>query len=170
MIDWTTFTVRDGLTGLALVVAGLSLYISWGTARRAKAEKAVNAWITLTRPSTEWWLATLNVKNGSHLGIEIAKLSVKLPDYRLGDLSQTKQITALDGTPTSIDMAGVDHCLAMPFKFTVAAGETLQRNFLLYQPSHSRRKSTKVSVMYETLEPERRWRILPVVVQTRSDL
>jgi hypothetical protein len=43
MIDWTTLPVRDGLTALALVVAGLSLYVSWSTARRAKAEKSVNA-------------------------------------------------------------------------------------------------------------------------------
>ncbi|MCK1636497.1 hypothetical protein IVA95_02550 [Bradyrhizobium sp. 157] len=170
MIDWTTLPVRDGLAALALIVSSLSLYISWNTARRAKAEKAVNAWITITRPDPEWWLATLNLKNGSHLGIEIEKLGVDLPDYRLGDLSQAKQITAPDGKPTGIDMAGVDHCLAMPFKFSVAAGETLQRNFLLHQPAHSRRKSAEVSVMYWTLEPKRRWRILPVMVQTRSDL
>lgn len=169
MIYWTTFPVRDGLTALALVIASLSLLISWSTARRTKAEKAVNAWITLARSGAEWWLATLNVKNGSHLGIEIEKLGVDLPDYRLVDLSQAKQITALDGTPTAIDMAGVDYCLAMPFKFTVAAGETLQRNFVLHQPAHSRRKSAKISVMYWTLEPKRRWRILPVIVKTRSD-
>jgi hypothetical protein len=53
MMDWTTFPVRDGLTALALVVASLSLYISWGSARQAKAENAVNAWVTLTRPGTE---------------------------------------------------------------------------------------------------------------------
>jgi len=170
MIDWTTFPVRDGLTALALVVASLSLYISWSTARQAKAEKAVNAWITLTRPSTEWWLATLNVKNGSHLGIEIEKLGVDLPDYRLGSIWQTKPITAPDGSPSGLDLAAVDHCLAMPFKCTVAAGETMQQNFLLHQPAHSQRKSAKVSVMYWTLEPKRRWRILPVVAQTRSDM
>jgi hypothetical protein len=112
----------------------------------------------------------LNVRNGSHLGIEIEKLSVDLPDFRLGDLSQAKQISAPDGTVTGmIDMGGVAHHLAMPFKCTVAAGETLQRNFLLYQPAHSRRKSTKVSVRYWTLEPKRRWRGLPVMVKTRSD-
>ena len=170
MIDWTTFPVRDGLTALALLVASVSLYISWSTARSAKAEKAVNAWITLARSSSEWWLATLNVKNGSHLDIEIEKLGVDLPDYRLGELSQAKQITAPDGTPAGFDMAGVDHCLAMAFKSTVTAGETLQRKFFLYQPAHSRRKSVKVSVMYWTLEPKRRWRILPVGVRTRSDL
>jgi len=169
MIDWTTFPVRDGLTALALVVASLSLYVSWSTARRAKAEKAVNAWITLTRPGTEWWLATLNVKNGSHLGIEIESLSVGLPDYRLGLLSQAKQIVT-DFKITGIDMAGVDHHLAMPFKLTVNAGETLQGQFLLHQPAHSRSTSTKVNVMYWTLEPKRRWRSLSVKVHTRSTL
>lgn len=153
MIDWTAFPVRDGLTALALIVASLSLYTSWSTARRATAEKAVNAWITLTRSGTEWWLATLNVKNGSHLGIEIEKLGVDLPDYRLGDPSQAKQITAADGTPTGMDIADVDHCLAMAFKFNVAAGEALQCNFLLHQPAHSQRKSAKVNVMYWTLVP-----------------
>jgi hypothetical protein len=170
MIDWTTFPIRDGLTALALVVASFSLYISWSTARRAKAEKAVNAWITHTRAGAEWWLATLNVKNGSHLGIEIEKVAVDPPDYRLGSLWQTKPITAPDGTASGLDTAAVEHCLAMPFKCTVAAGETMQHNFLLHQPAHSLRKSAKVSVMYWTLEPKRRWRILPVMVQTRSDL
>jgi hypothetical protein len=170
MIDWTTFPVRDGLTGLALVIASLSLLISWSTARRAKAEKSVNAWITISRESAEWWLGTLNVKNGSHLGIEIEKLTVGLPDYRLGDIFQTKPLKSPDGAPTGmIDMASVAHHLAMPFKFTVAAGETLQRNFLLYQPAHSRRKTAKVSVMYSTLEPKSRWCGLPVMVRTRSD-
>jgi hypothetical protein len=110
----------------------------------------------------------LNVKNGSHLGIEIEQLTVDLPDYRLGDLSQAKQIVAPDGTPTGIDVAGNDHYLTMSLKFTVAAGETLQRNFLLHQPAHSRRRSTKVSVAYYTLEPKRRRRMLSVRVQTRS--
>lgn len=74
-----------------------------------EAEKAANAWITLARPGAEWWLATVNVKIHSHLNIEIEKLGVELPGYRLGDLSQAKQIAAPDGAPTGIDMAGVDH-------------------------------------------------------------
>jgi hypothetical protein len=170
MIDWTAFPIRDGLTGLALIVSSLSLLISWRTSQQAKAEKSVNAWITLTRHGTEWWLATLNVKNGSHLGIETESLSVDLPDYRLGILLQAKQIVTDFRMTGILDMAGVDHHLAMPFKLTVNAGETLQGQFLLHQPAHSRRKSTKISVMYWTLEPRRRLRALPVRVQTRSDL
>jgi len=169
MIDWTTFPVRDGLTGLALVVASLSLYVSWTTARRARAEKSVNAWITLARSGTEWWLATLNVRNGSHLSIEIEQLTVDLPDYRLGDLAQAKQIQSPSGEPTGIDLSANDHYLSMPLKFTVAAGETVQRSFLLHQPAHSRRRGTKISVAYYTLEPSRRRRMLPIRVKTRAD-
>ena len=152
MFDWTTYPIRDGLTGLALIIASLSLYISWGIARRTKAEKAVNAWITVARAGTEWWLATLNVRNGSHLSIDVEKLGVGPSQYHLGDLSQAKQIVAADGTPTGIDMASVDHCLAMPIKFNVPAGETAERKFLIYQPAHSQRKNGIVSVMYWTLE------------------
>src|SRR5581483_2896375 len=117
----------------------------------AKAEKSVIAWIDVVRSHPEWWMATLNVKNNSHLGIEIAQLSVDLPDYRLGDLSKAKNIQNDAFQIVGIDTTGLDHYLSMPFKFTVAAGETLQRKFLLHQPSHSRRKVTKVRVMYWTL-------------------
>lgn len=170
MMDWTTFPVRDGLTALALVVASLSLLISWRTSQRAKAEKAVNVWIDVQRAQPEWWVATLNVENNSHLGIEVEKLTADLPDYRLGDLSKAKLIVAADGTPTGLATTDIDHHLAMPFKFNVTAGDTQQRKFLLHQPAHSRRKNAKVSVMYWTLEPKRRWRILPVAVKTRSDM
>jgi hypothetical protein len=33
-----------------------------------------------------------------------------------------------------------------------------------------RRRLKRLNVMYWTLEPKKRWRILPVMVQTRSDL
>src|SRR5438128_1531403 len=118
MIDWTTFPVRDGLTALALLIASLSLYISWSTARQAKAEKAVNAWIDTTRIDGEWWEAKLNVENNSHLGIEIEKLTVGLPDYRLGIWSDAKWVVSPGGTTALLDIEKVAHHLAMPFKFT----------------------------------------------------
>lgn len=170
MIDWTTFAVRDGLAALALVVASLSLLISWRTSQRVKAENAVNVWIDFQLAQPEWWVATLNVENNSHLGIEVEKLSVDLPDYRLGDVSKAKLIVAPDGTPTGLVTTAIDHHLAMPFKFNVTAGDTQQRKFLLHQPAHSRRKSAKVRVMYWTLEPKRRRRILQVIVKTRSNM
>src|SRR4051794_31412599 len=117
MIDWTTFPVRDGLTALALIVAGFSLYISWATAQRAKAEKSVNAWITLARLNTEWWIATLNVKNASHVGIEIEKIGVDPPDYRLAHLSEANP----DGTPLNLTI--IVQGFGLAFGNTVSAGE-----------------------------------------------
>lgn len=170
MIDWTTFPVRDGLTALALIVAGLSLYISWGTAQRAKAEKSVNAWIGLARINTEWFLATLYVKNASHLGIDIEKLGVSGPDFHLGNAAQLKTITAADGTQTGLDPSAAEHYLAMSFKVNVPVGEALEKQFLLHQPAHSQRRATKVTMMYQTLEPKKRWVLLPISVRTRNDL
>ncbi|MET3842244.1 hypothetical protein [Bradyrhizobium sp. OAE829] len=164
MIDWTTFPVRDGLTALALIVAGLSLYISWSTARQTRAEKSVNAWITLARLNTEWWIATLNVKNASPLGIQIEKLGVDPPDYRLAHLSEG------NAEGTSLDLSIMVQGFALAFDLNVPPGETLERKFLLYQPAHSRRISTNVTVMYWTLEAKQRWVLLRVKVQTRSNL
>jgi hypothetical protein len=162
--------IRDGLAALALIVSGLSLFISWRTSQRAKAEKAVNAWIVLARANAEWWQAKLKVENKSHLGIELEKLTVDLPDYRLGDWSEVKWAVPPGGSTPMLDIPNVDHHLAMPFKFTVAAGETFEGSFLLHQPSHSRRKFARSGVMYWTLEPSKRWCALPVMVRTRSDL
>jgi hypothetical protein len=55
----------------------------------------------------------------------------------------------------------------MPLPLAIGAGETGKSNFLIYQPAHSRRRSTKVNVMYWTLEPKQKWRILPVRIETR---
>src|SRR5258708_13596991 len=170
MIDWIAFPTRDGLDALAVVVSSLRLFISWRTSQRAKAEKAVNAWIELTRINAEWWQAKLNIENNSHLGIGVEKLTVSLPDYRLGIWSEVKWAVPPGGSTSVLDIPNVAHHTAMPFKFIVAAGETLQGDFLLYQPSHSRRKVARVSAVYWTLEPRRRWHALPVKVQTRSDL
>jgi hypothetical protein len=164
--------IRDGLSALALIVSGLSLFISWRTAQRTKAEKAVNAWVDLHRAHPEWWLATLNVKNNSYLGIEIEKLTIDLPDYRLGDLSKVNAKTDGYGNPTGEVTIGPNagSYSAMPFAHTVAAGDTLTAKFLLYQPAHSRRKGTVVTVRYWTLEPKKQWRGVPVKVKTRSDM
>jgi hypothetical protein len=153
----------------SLTVSMLSFRVARETQRRALAEKSVNAWITLTRLGSEWFQATLHLKNKSHLDISIEKLSVDLPDYRLGIPAQAKEIKAADGTVTNIDVSGVDHCLAMPFKFNVAAGESLEENFLIHQPAHSQRKRASINMFYWTLEPKRRWCSLTLPAQTRND-
>src|SRR2546423_1022864 len=127
MIDWTTFPVRDGLTALALLVGGAGFVLSLLNYLRDRAEKSVNAWITLReRVAAEWWICTLNVKNNSHLDIEIAKLGSYPPDFHLGDMSQAPWITDNMGNPTTMDLTKVDHHLGMTFKHSVKTGETLQ--------------------------------------------
>ncbi|MDN4982379.1 hypothetical protein QY049_03965 [Bradyrhizobium sp. WYCCWR 13022] len=159
------------VSGLALIVSALSLFLNYRTAQRAKAEKAINAWIVLShRLDNEWWLAKLSVKNNSHLDIAIEKIAVAPPDFLLGDYSKIKLVVGRDEIPTGfIALKDFDRYLAMPLSVLVSAGDTTEAKFLLHQPSYSRRKGTKVRVMYWTQEPKRKWCILPVAVLTRSD-
>jgi hypothetical protein len=167
-VDWTTLPIRDGITALSLMVACLSLFISYRTAQRQNAEKSVNAWITMIPQNAEWWLATLHVTNGSHVGVDINQLFVPLPDYRLCDPAQAKYLVN-PGEKTTIDLSGCDHHLSMPFRFGVDPEGTEQKAFLLYQPTHSRCKKTKITVYYNTREarPRRKGVIIPV--RTRGD-
>jgi hypothetical protein len=169
--DWVSKDqVRDSISALALLVSAISLIISYRTSQRTKAEKAVNAWIELTRSTSEWWVATLNVRNNSHIDIAIEKLGVEPPDFLIGDLSKAQVRTAPDGSgKTEVKLAADAQYLSGPFELSVPAGETKDGKFMLYQAPYSQRKGTKVKVMYWTLEPKRRWCILPVAVRTRGD-
>jgi hypothetical protein len=168
--DWVSKDqVRDSISALALLVSAISLFISYRMSQRTKAEKAVNAWIELTPSTSEWWLGTLNVRNHSHIDIAIEKLGVEPPDFLIGDLSKAQVRAAPDGSTTEVKIGPDAQYLAGPFKLSVPAGETRDGKFMLYQPTYSRRKGTKVRVMYWTLEPKRRWCILPVAVRTRGD-
>jgi hypothetical protein len=162
--------VRDSISALALLVSGISLLISYRMSQRTKAEKALNAWIELTRSTSEWWLGTLYVRNNSHIDIAIEKLGVEPPDFLIGDLTKAQIRDAPDGSgKTEVNLAADAQYLAGPFKLSVPAGETKDGKFMLYQAVYSRRKGTKVRVMYWTLEPRKRWCILPVAVKTRGD-
>lgn len=162
--------VHDSISALALLVSAISLFISYRTSQRTKAEKAVNAWIELTRSTSEWWLATLTVRNNSHIDIAIEKLGVEPPDFLIGDLGKAQMRSAPDGSEkTEVNLGSDAQYLAGPFKLSVPAGETREGKFMLYQPTYSQRKGTKVRVMYWTLEPKRRWCILSVAVRTRGD-
>ena len=83
MSDW----IGNIISGIALGVSGLSLFISIRTAQRAINAAKVTAWIDpLQRTgSSEWLLATLNVKNPSHTDIKVEKVGIDLPDFRVGD-------------------------------------------------------------------------------------
>jgi hypothetical protein len=175
MIDWVSEdSIRNALLALAIIMSGLSLVISYRTAKRVRAEKAVIAWITLARSDMEWWLATLSIKNNSHLDIEVESLHPEHLEIRVGDFTKTKPAEAPDLDSGKLE----DHVkmpfklavLKMPFKLAVAAGETKEGKFLLYQPAHSRLKKTNVNVWYKTLEAKQQRFCLRIEVQTRSDL
>ena len=175
MIDWVgEDSIRNTLSALAVVVSVLSLVISYRTAKRVRAERAVVAWITLARSDMEWWLATLSIKNNSDLNIEVESLHPEHLEIRVGDFTKTKPVQAPDfnsGDPEHhLKMPFKLAVLKMPFKLAVAAGETREGKFLLYQPAHSRLKKTNVNVWYKTLEAKQRRFCLRIEVQTRSEL
>jgi hypothetical protein len=173
MIDWVSEdSIRNALSALAIIMSGLSLVISYRTAKRVRAEKAVLAWITLARSDMEWWLATLSMKNNSHLDIEVESLHPEHLEIRVGDFTKTKPAQATDSGKLEhqLKMPFKLAVLKMPFKLAVAAGETKEGKFLLYQPAHSRVKKTNVNVWYKTLEAKQRRFCLRIEVQMRSDL
>jgi hypothetical protein len=173
MIDWVgEDSIRNALSALAIIMSGLSLVISYRTAKRVRAEKAVIAWITLARSDMEWWLATLSIKNNSHLDIEVESLHPEHLEIRVGDFTKTKPAQATDSGKLEhqLKMPFKLAVLKMPFKLAVAAGETKEGKFLLYQPAHSRVKKTNVNVWYKTLEAKQRRFCLRIEVQMRSDL
>lgn len=138
--------------------------------RRTIDAERVTAWIELSGiSSSEWLLATVTVKNPSHVDIKVEKLSISLPDFRLGDLSE---VTVDDGAGNRVlpkDISVKSHYTAMSFDLAVGSGKTNKGQVLIYQPARSRKKFAKLNVMYWTMEPNKKWRILPIAVKTRPD-
>jgi hypothetical protein len=174
MPDWLTTMpswVPVGISALALIVSTSRFLVSWRMSRRTIDAQRVTAWIELiSTGSSERFLATVTVKNPSHLDIKVAKLGIDLPDFRLGDLDEA---SVDDGMGNRVLPKGIkvkSHYAAMPLELAVHAGETDKRQFLIYQPTRSQKKQAQVRVMYWTMEPKRTWRILPVTVRTRPDL
>lgn len=159
------------IAALALLVSCASLFVSWRMSRRTIDAERVTAWIELNATgSAEWLLATISVKNPSHLDIKVEKLGVNLPDFRLGDLDEASVDDGLGSLVLPKEIALKNHYTAMPFKLAVGAGETSKGEFLIYQPARSLMRQARVSVMYWTMEPKPKWRILPVTVRTRPDM
>ena len=165
--DWTS----TALSFAALIVSGLSFYVSWRNYRRLANAERVTAWIELKRHGTEWSLATLSVKNPSSVGIKVSKIVIDIPDFRVAGIDEA---SIEDGygnitLPSKITLESPVTGLQLPDPGTmVASGETKAIRFLIFQPSHNRKRSTNVRVMYWTMEPKPKWRILPVTVTMRS--
>jgi len=178
MSDWIGNIISAlalGVSGLSLYVSGWSLHVSRHTAQRAIDAEKVTAWIELQATgSSEWLLATLSVKNPSRNDIKIQKISIGIPDFRLADLEDASVDDGKGNRVLPKNIEVKNHSIGMPLSkhgnVAVPSGETIQAKFLIYQPAHSQKRKTKVNVMYWTMEPVQQWRILPVTVQTRSDL
>lgn len=171
MLDWIagmSNLVSVIISALALVVSLSSFFISWRMARRTIDAQKVTAWIDLG--SDEWFVANLSVKNQSHVDIKVQKLGIDLPDFRLGNLDEASVDDGLGNRVLPKAIAVKSHYAAMPLPLDVGAGETSKAQFLIYQPARSRKRKARVSVMYWTMEPKQKWRILPIIVKTRSDL
>lgn len=167
MPSWITALIAF----LALVVSLSSFFVSWRMSRRTINAESVTAWIELhSTENTEWYLATLTVKNPSHCDIRVQKLGIDLPDFRLGDLDEASVDDGLGNRILPKVFAVKNHYAAMSFALVVGAGETSKGKILIYQPARSRKRHARVSVMYWTMEPKPKWRILPVTVRTRPDL
>lgn len=139
--------------------------------RRTIDAQRVTAWIELAATgSSEWLLAAVSVKNPSHLDIKVQKLGISLPDFRLGDLDEASVDDGLGNRVLPKEINVKNHYAAMSFVLPVGAGETNKGKFLIYQPARSRKRQAQVQVMYWTMEPKPKWRILPITVRTRPDL
>jgi hypothetical protein len=167
MSNW----IGNVISALALGASGYSLFIAKRTAQRAIDAEKITAWIELNATGDpRWFCATVTVKNPSPVGIKVQKISIDPPDFRLGDIDAASVDDGMGNRILPKDFTVKEHCLAMPLRMSIGASETDNATFLIYQPAHSQRRSTKLKLMYWTMEPEQKWRILPVTVNRRSNL
>lgn len=163
--------ISNSIALLALGVSACSLYVSWTQARRAKNAEKITGWIDLEgTASRELFVATLNIKNPSSYDIKLEKLAIDLPDYRLADFDKACIDDGGGGRVLPSEISSPELCLVMPSpKKLIASGEDDHIKFLIFQPSHSARKSTEIAVMYWTMEPKPKLRQLRLKVKTRPD-
>jgi hypothetical protein len=165
MPDW----IGIAISGVALCVSAYSLFIARRTAQRAIDAEKVSAWIEIAKSSDkEWFVCTVHVKNPSRHDIKLEKLSVDLPDFRIADVWAAYETSSSGEVVLKQKVEIEPKDLILPLSLTIKTGETKEKTFCLYQPAHSQQKSTKVNVMYWTLEPVQQWRSLPVTVEIRT--
>jgi hypothetical protein len=176
LMNWVALSgvVGNILAGLALVISLRSLYVSRRTERRAIDAEAVTAWIELfSTGSADWFLAKLNVKNPSRNDIKVKKITIDIPDFRLADYDHALVDDGLGNRILPKQIVVKDHCIGMPLSsrgdLLVQSGETGNGQFLIHHPAYSQRRSTKVNVHYQTMEPVPQWRSITVFLKIRPD-
>lgn len=161
---------------LALAVSIASAVISWLAYRRAGASERVVGWLEL-RGTTQphWMLAIMHVKNPSRLQVKLIKFMIEVaPDFKMGDYDAS---LVDDGSGNRIlpkDFVVKDHCIAMPCSskgdIVLPVNDTVSVPFLIYQASFSRKSKVRVGVMFETMEPEPKFKTIQTVGRIRSEI
>jgi len=167
--EWTTSSV---IALAALIVASFSLFVSWLNYHRLSLSDRVTAWIDLKRHGTsEYYLATLSMKNPSNIAIKLTKLAIDIPDFRVANIDATSIQDEYGNIvlPSKITLESPVTGLFLPEPIVISTGETKTFKFLIFQPAHNRQRSTGIRVMYWTMEPKQKWRILPLRVTTRPN-
>lgn len=161
--------VSNGIALLALIVSGVSLYVSWLNYSRAAEAERVTGWIEIKRTYTPgWFLGLIRLTNPSRSPISVEKLTIDLPDFRLGDFSSAYEDDGAGNRTLRADLDSLPQFLAMPIKRRVEPGESVDLQFLVFQPIHSRRTGSKVTVGYIVMAPTPRSRTLPFSITTRA--
>jgi hypothetical protein len=157
MVDWH-WVGTTVISGVALIFSGLSLYISFRTARRVADAEKVTAWIDIERTADkEWVFATLSVKNPSRKDIRFEKLAIPRPDFRVAEVEGAYMLDSSGEQVlrTSIEIGPLENHLWR--SILIPSGETKQTKFLVYHPAHSQLGIAKVAVGYWTMEPHPKW-------------
>jgi hypothetical protein len=155
--------MNTAIAALALAVSCFSLFISWSVARRAKNAERVTGWNEIgSTPNRESFVATLTVKNPARHDIKLQKLTIDLPDYRLADLEAAKSDDGLGNRLLPADIKPKVFCCDV---ISAKTRRSDRIQFLIFQPTHSTRKSTRVSAWFWTLEPKPKWKCLSVLIE-----
>jgi hypothetical protein len=166
--------ITTAIPFLALAVSAGSLAVAVLAYRRAGASERVIAWVELTTTSqADWYLATIHVKNPSRLQINLTKLLVELPDFRIADYESVLNDDGAGNRFLPDKFEPKELCIGMPCStrgnIAIKPDDAASIPFLLYQPSFSRRKHVKIGIMWQTMESNPKFKTLWTKTRTRSD-
>lgn len=162
--SWSTFGTFAIAVG-SLIIAIIALL------RTAKHERPYGS-LSLTSIDNTHFLAAMTFNNPSRLSVRIERLVIDLPHFRWGHLSDVQIDDGLGNMifPPKINIK--EPFLAGPppgGAFVLTPGEHSERDFLIFQPEHSRKKTVTVRAFYRTLEGRSKWRPIVASARTRSD-
>jgi hypothetical protein len=159
---------------LALAVSAGSLAVAVLAYRRAGASERVIAWLELVKTTqAEWYVATMHVKNPSRLQINLTKLMVEIPDFRIADYESVLKDDGHGNRILPDRFEPSELCIGMPCSargsIAIKPDEAASIPSLFYQPSFSRRKHVKIGIAWQTMESKPKFKALWTKTRTRSD-